>query len=155
MPNWEYYDRDNGRRDEEDSGLFESLEGSDRDRRSSRREYTAPARPYGERPTSRGDYRSREQVRPSYEDFGVGGNVGMYEPKSFSDVQTIIERLAGKEAVIVNLESVEIESAQRILDFLSGASYALGGSMRRIKAYTFLITPQGMGITDNNDSSSR
>ena len=155
MSNWDYYDRDNEGREGQSSGLFEGLEGSDRDGRTSRRGYT-PARPYGERYGSHEERRSREAVgRPSYDDYGVGGNVGLYEPKSFSDVQTIIERLAGKESVIVNLEYVEIESAQRILDFLSGASYALGGSMRRIKAYTFLITPQGTGITDNNDSSSR
>lgn len=151
MSNWEYYDRDNTGRDDDD-GLFESLDG--RDGRTPRRGYSSGA--YGDRPAGRGDYRSRESApRSSYDDYGIGGNVGLYEPKSFADVQTIIERLASKEAVIVNLEFVEIESAQRILDFLSGASYALGGSMRRIKAYTFLITPQGTGITDNNDSSAR
>ena len=155
MPGWNEYDRDEDRREDRGSGLFEGLESAERDGRTSRRGYE-PVRPLGERYGNREERRPRESAgRSTYDDYGVGGNVGIYEPKAFSDVQTIIERLAGKEAVIVNLEFVEAESAQRILDFLSGASYALGGSMRRIKAYTFLITPQGTGITDNNDNYSR
>ena len=152
MPNWDYYDRDSDGREERASGLFESLEGSDREGRAPRR--GSSSRSY-ERSSGRDDRRRGEPIGRSYDDYAGSGNVTLYAPKSFADVQAIIESLARKESVIVNLEAVEIESAQRILDFLSGASYALGGSMRRIKAYTFLITPQGTGITDTDDGYSR
>ena len=159
MGNMDYYDR--GREGREDrSRLFESLEEPEFDTRSSfgRNNYGTSGR-RAEDIHPRDEYRrpvQREpQPRPSYEDYAGNGNVTIYAPKSYSDVQAMIENLARKEAVIVNLESVETESAQRILDFLSGAAFALGGSMRRIKAYTFLITPQGTGITDTNDYYNR
>jgi len=161
MSNWDYFDRDRDRDGRDDrSRLFESLEEPDDNRRSSRRNgYSSPRKPFEDRPDrSRDEYRRaepREPMRPSYDDFADNGNVAIYTPKSFSDVQAMIENLARKEPVIMNLELVENESAQRILDFMSGASYALGGSMRRIKAFTFLITPQGTGITDTDDSRNR
>ena len=85
-------------------------------------------------------------------EYATNGNVNLYTPKSYADVQSMIDILRRNESVIVNLEGIESSSAQRILDFLSGAAYALGGSMRRVdeKRLNFLITPQGMGITDTN-----
>ena len=97
-------------------------------------------------------YGVRDDVPPVSVDYPGNGNVNIYSPKSYSDVQTMIDILRRNESIIVNLEGIESSSAQRILDFLSGAAYAMGGSMRRLKENsTFLITPQGMGITDTND----
>ena len=97
-------------------------------------------------------HRARQTENSAYgEEYAGLGNVTICAPKSYKDVQEMIEKLARKESIIVNLEGVQSESAQRVLDFLSGASYALGGSMRRIKEFTFLITPQGTGITDQDD----
>lgn len=96
-------------------------------------------------------YAPREDA-PVYPDYAANGNVNLYTPKSYADVQSMIDILRRNESIIVNLEGIESASAQRILDFLSGAAYALGGSMRRLdeKRLNFLITPQGMGITDTN-----
>lgn len=161
MANWDRYERDGEERSERPR-LFETLEEDYDDRAPRARGYSSLRKPFEERPSEhvgRDDYRRvvpREPVgRASYEDYAGMGNVTIYAPKSYSDVQAMIENLARKESVILNLESIELDSAQRILDFLSGASYALGGSMRRIKAYTFLITPQGTGITDTDDHYTR
>ena len=153
---WDYFDK-NDRDDNSRSRLFEGLNDSSRpsgsrseDPYSSRRRQDDFQRDYDEeyrRP------RAKEEKRPSYGDeYGGLGNVTICAPKSYKDVQEMIEKLSRKESVIVNLEGVESASSQRVLDFLSGASYALGGSMRRIKEFTFLITPQGTGITDSDDS---
>ena len=47
----------------------------------------------------------------------------------------------------VNLDNVEPAAAQRILDFVSGAIYALSGSVHRIAGNIFLLSPEGVGIT--------
>lgn len=73
--------------------------------------------------------------------------VGVYEPRTPEDVQQVIDYLKARNPVVVNLDNVEIEAAQRILDFVSGATYALGGSVHRIAGNIFLLSPQGVGIT--------
>ena len=142
-----YDDRDYGRaRDYDDFGASQEDRG-----------YQA-RRPYLDREGySDRAFRGAERA-PREEDYAVdplsqASGVTITEPTSFTDVQTMIDKLRRGESIIVNLERLETESAQRILDFLSGASYAIGGSMCRVKEMhsTFLVTPHGTGITDIND----
>lgn len=150
MPNRDY-DRDYDRRDrtrfydEEDAPRERSV------REPIDRGYPASGRRYSERAPEEYARPSRRRT-PEYDDYAAG-NVTITTPKSFADVQEMIDHLRRGEAVILDLEGVEEESAQRILDFLSGAAYGLGGSMRRVKESqtTFLVTPQGTGIKDNDD----
>ena len=74
-------------------------------------------------------------------------NVVVYEPQSPEDVQLLIDYLKQHEPAVVNLDNVEPAAAQRILDFVSGATYALSGSVHRIAGTIFLLSPQGVGIT--------
>lgn len=74
-------------------------------------------------------------------------NVVVYEPRSPEDVQTLIDYLKQREPAVVNLDNVEPQAAQRILDFVSGATYALSGSVHRIASNIFLLSPEGVGIT--------
>ncbi len=74
-------------------------------------------------------------------------NVVVYEPRSPEDVQLLIDYLKQREPAVVNLDNVEPSAAQRILDFVSGAIYALSGSVHRISGNIFLLSPEGVGIT--------
>ncbi|MCL2234208.1 MAG: cell division protein SepF [Firmicutes bacterium] len=74
-------------------------------------------------------------------------NVVVYEPKNPDDVQHLIDYLKRREPAIVNLDNVDMDAAQRILDFISGAAYALSGSVHRIASNIFLISPEGVEIT--------
>lgn len=74
-------------------------------------------------------------------------NVVVYEPKTPEDVQLLIDYLKERQPAVVNLDNVEPTAAQRILDFVSGATYALSGSVHRIAGNIFLLSPQGVGIT--------
>lgn len=75
-------------------------------------------------------------------------NVVVYEPRTPEDVQTLIDFLKRREPAIVNLDSVtDTVIAQRILDFTSGAIYALNGSVHRISSNIFLLSPEGVEIT--------
>ncbi len=91
-------------------------------------------------------------------DGGNGGsirNVVLYSPKSFQDVQTLIDFLKASEPSVIDLGGVRDSSAQRILDFLSGAIYAINGSIHRISGTIFILTPSGVTITVPNDVKRR
>ena len=75
-----------------------------------------------------------------------GSNIIITYPRSHHDVRIIIDNLRRRQAIIVDLSRMPDKNAQRILDFLSGAIYALCGSQQRIGPNMFLLTPGGMSI---------
>ena len=77
---------------------------------------------------------------------GNSQNVVVYTPKTYEDVQTLIDYLKRREPVVVDLSGINSDSAQRILDFMSGAIYGLSGSIHRINGNIFLLTPAGVSI---------
>ncbi len=68
------------------------------------------------------------------------------EPAAFDEVQAIALNLRNRRPVIVNLERTDREVARRIVDFLSGATYALGGAMQRVGGAIFLFAPQNVDV---------
>ena len=94
--------------------------------------------------------------KSSLKDIASGGNkMILLEPRSFSEAQTIAEHLKKKNSVVVNLKRVTSAQAKRIIDFLSGCIYALGGNMQKIGVGIYLCTPKNVNvqgqITDDND----
>lgn len=73
--------------------------------------------------------------------------VVVVQPESIDDAQEISNHLKDKKPVIVNLESMEKEAAQRIVDFFCGAVYALDGSIYRVSATIFLLAPYNVDVT--------
>lgn len=69
------------------------------------------------------------------------------EPDGFEEVQTIVDHLKNKQTVILNLEETDKSTARRIADFVSGAIYALEGSMQKVSASIFLFTPPNVEVT--------
>lgn len=67
-------------------------------------------------------------------------------PESFEDARDIANHLKSKKPVVMNLESVEKDVARRIVDFLSGAVYALDGNIQKVSNGIFLIAPYNVGI---------
>ena len=82
-------------------------------------------------------------------------NVLVYEPTNYNDVQTLIDYLKRKQPAIINLDGVDAAVAQRVLDFTSGAMYALNGSVLRISGNIFLLSPEGVGVTIPHDLSQK
>ena len=62
-------------------------------------------------------------------------------PASFTDCQEIADRFKAGVPVIVNLQTVERELMRRIVDFISGLTYGLGGEMEKTADKVFLLTP--------------
>lgn len=78
---------------------------------------------------------------------GLGGkNLIIYAPKDNKDIKILIECLRRKEACIVNLGQIKPVDADKILQFLSGAVYALKGSIKRLQGDLFLMAPEGINI---------
>lgn len=77
------------------------------------------------------------------------------EPTAFEEVQGIALNLRSRRPVIVNLERADREVARRIVDFLSGSTYALGGAMQRVGGAIFLFAPQNVDVAaQNRDGAS-
>ena len=64
-------------------------------------------------------------------------------------MQKLIEYLKNGESVMLNLTGLPDEETQRILDFTSGAIYALSGNIQRVSGNIFLLTPEGLSIINN------
>jgi len=77
----------------------------------------------------------------------MGFKVLVIEPRSFEEVQTIVDQMRLRRPVILNLESLDKDLAQKILNFLNGAIYALGGETQRVSTGIFFFAPQGTDIT--------
>ncbi len=67
-------------------------------------------------------------------------------PESFNDAPTIANNLRNKKAVVLNLENVDKALARRVVDFLSGCTYALDGSVKKISQATYLFCPYNMEV---------
>jgi cell division inhibitor SepF len=68
------------------------------------------------------------------------------QPENIDDAQDICDHLKTKKPVIVNLEELDKETAQRIIDFLSGSIYALEGNIQKVSTGIFLIAPNNVDI---------
>ncbi|MDL2258291.1 cell division protein SepF [Eubacteriales bacterium OttesenSCG-928-K08] len=76
----------------------------------------------------------------------------LYHPINYQDAQSIIDNFRSRKPVIVNMEDLEVEVAQRILDFISGAAYALDGDIFKISKGIFVIAPVNYDVIGNGDS---
>ncbi|WP_409292141.1 cell division protein SepF [Peribacillus sp. SCS-37] len=73
--------------------------------------------------------------------------VFLAEPRAYSEAQSVADELKNKRAVVVNLQKIEHDQAKRIVDFLSGTVYALGGDIQRIGTNIFLCTPDNVDVS--------
>lgn len=77
----------------------------------------------------------------------VNMEVCVIRPTSVEDAREITETLLDGRTVILNLEGLDLEIAQRIIDFTSGATYAISGNLQKISNYIFLVTPTNVEIS--------
>lgn len=69
------------------------------------------------------------------------------EPSSYNEAQDIADQLVNRRAVVINLQRVDHHQAKRIVDFLSGTVYAIGGDIQKLGTQTFLCTPDNVEIS--------
>ena len=71
----------------------------------------------------------------------------LVRPDRFELAADIADRIRERNAIVLNLENTPKDTTRRILDFLSGVTYALGGTVKRVSGNTFIITPAGVDFT--------
>lgn len=76
-----------------------------------------------------------------------GMEVCVIKPHSMEDAKEITETLLANCTVVLNMEGLELEVAQRIIDFASGSCYAIDGNLQKISNYIFIITPSSVDIS--------
>ena len=84
-------------------------------------------------------------MRPTKRSTGM--EVCVIKPNSVEDAREITETLLSGRTVILNLEGMDLEVAQRIIDFTSGATFAIDGNLQKISNYIFLVTPTNVEIS--------
>lgn len=78
---------------------------------------------------------------------GNGMSVCVIKPTSFDDAIEITDTLLQNRTVVLNVEGLDVEVAQRIIDFASGSCYAIRGNLQKISKYIFIITPEAVDIS--------
>ena len=84
--------------------------------------------------------RNRRQGQPGME-------VCVIKPTTIEDEIEITETLLNGRTVVINMEGLSVDIAQRIIDFTSGATFAMHGNLQKISNYIFLATPNGVDIS--------
>ena len=104
------------------------------------------------------DYDSAEQARPRFLPRPAGNKVvsmrrsmevSLVKPTSMDDAKEICDYLLAGKAVVLNMEGIHTEVAQRIIDFTSGATYSMNGNLQKISNYIFIATPQTVELSDD------
>ena len=97
-----------------------------------------------------------EQGYVEAEDGDPGNKMILLEPRAYSESQQIADHLKHRNSVVVNLKRVTSDQAKRIIDFLSGCIYAIGGTMQKVGVGIYLCAPKNVNVQgkiseDNKD----
>lgn len=141
----EYYDDDYLDEEEEEpappprraSSKIRDMDNYEEERTAAPRRQTAPANKITpiKQPTSR-------RVAS-----GSNMEVCVIKPTSVEDAREITETLLANRTVVLNLEGLDVDIAQRIIDFTSGSCFAISGNLQKISHYIFIITPASVDIS--------
>jgi len=112
---------------------------------------------------SGGEIEEQEEVSTAeyYSDqvMDASNKMMLLEPRAYSESQQIADYLKNRSAVVVNLKRVTPDQAKRIVDFLSGTLYAIGGDLQKLGGGIFLCTPNNINvegkITDDSAPSAK
>ena len=85
------------------------------------------------------------QVKKQYSEAGM--EVCIIKPTSVNDAREVTDTLLANSTVVLNLEGLDVEIAQRIIDFTSGSCYAVHGNVMKISHYIFVITPANVDVS--------
>ena len=90
---------------------------------------------------------SDSRVTPIRRKTGKSMEVRVIKPANMEDTRQIADTLLANCTVILNLEGLDVEIAQRVIDFSSGACYTINGSLQKVSSYIFILTPRTVGIS--------
>lgn len=74
-------------------------------------------------------------------------SVHVFKPKDTDEARDVIDALLNNETVLLNLENVDIQIAQRVLDMTTGACLAISGKLQKISNFIFIATPVSVDVS--------
>lgn len=77
----------------------------------------------------------------------------LIEPKAFDECPKLVDSLKQNKPVILNLAEIDSETARKIFDFLSGATYALNGNVQKVAENIFIFAPESVDISAAAETS--
>lgn len=105
------------------------------------------------------EYYATSREKYHSENGTAGSKMILLEPRAYSESQQITDYLKARNAVVVNLKRVTPDQAKRIVDFLSGTLYAIGGDLQKLGGGIFLCTPNNVNvegkISDDREASQK
>ena len=75
------------------------------------------------------------------------GEVFVIKPQAFDDAQTVVDFMKKGKVIVINMEGLQLEPAQRIIDFIGGACYGITGELRAISANIFIAVPSNIEVS--------
>ena len=93
------------------------------------------------------DFQSAASARETSTVTNMKMKVIVIEPKTFDDAQQVANNLREKKPVVINFEKTEAEDAKRIIDFISGTTYALNGEIKKVGHNVFLCAPSNVNVS--------
>lgn len=111
---------------------------------SPRQQQYARQQPYATRSYQQQGQAQQQQAYRPQQGYAPQAKLLLVRPEKFEVAADIADRIAERNAIVLNLEETEKNTSRRILDFLSGVTYALGGKIKKVAGNTYVITPSGM-----------
>lgn len=99
--------------------------------------------------------RNRNRVVKLHETSAQQMKVVVMQPEGFEEARDITNHLKAKKPVVVNLECIDKNVARRVVDFLSGAVYAVDGDIQKISNGIFLVAPKNIGILSDEATEAQ
>lgn len=94
---------------------------------------------------------AKSQARMSNKVIPLSGNrsseVYVIKPQEFNESQIVADFLNDGKTIVINMEGIEVTAAQRIIDFISGACYAVNGDLKAISNNIFIATPETIEVS--------
>ena len=96
--------------------------------------------------TNEDEFYSISKKEMKNEDLKSGNKMILVEPRAYSESQQIADYLKNRNSVVVNLKRVTSDQSKRIIDFLTGTIYAIGGDLQKLGNGIYLCTPNNVSV---------
>ncbi len=136
------------KRDEDQPAALPSYEITDTDSEDDPEDEEPPVKPRPFSVSRRSQESSKvSSIRSRRRSEPAGMKVCVIRPHTMEDAREITDSLLSDCTVVLNVEGLELEIAQRIIDFTAGSCYAMDGNLQKVSTYIFVITPASVDLT--------
>lgn len=80
--------------------------------------------------------------------------LNIVKPQQFEDAMNIVSDIRSGQIVVINTAEMELKTAQRLLDFISGSTFALDGDIQEVMECVYVVTPAGVSMKNSVRSES-